>query len=196
MRVDGAGVNNQSLIEFRTREVLRFCFGLEFSGCSRASPSRQQTSFLHLKGHIPSVRHLSPKDDAREISLTPVVLVRYISLIRTGRAHDRIGSRIRSCVAAQRRGQRSFRERTSSKLDRDSIRSAALHKPRRQRRRRQQLQRLPQRHDVLLRHGKHRHDTHRRDGRRRDSRHGQHRRAHHDMRRHHWKLWRRRRCRR
>jgi hypothetical protein len=68
MRVDGADVDNQSLIEPRSCEVLGFRFSLKSSGCPRATPSWQDTAFLHLKSHVPGIRHRSPEDDAPGMS--------------------------------------------------------------------------------------------------------------------------------
>jgi hypothetical protein len=64
VRVNGAGVDDQSLVKFRSREVLGFPFSLKCPGCSRASPSKQCTASVQLESNIPSIRHLSPKDDA------------------------------------------------------------------------------------------------------------------------------------
>jgi hypothetical protein len=165
MRVDGAGVDSQSLIELRSGEVPGFLFSLKFSGCPRASPSRQYTAFLHLESHVPSIRHLSPRNDAPGLS---------------ERALAATNARSRPVPS---RGPGSATG-SSSKVGRADIRS--VRRLRRQQRRRQQPRRLPPRHDVRLRHGKHR-----RDGRLRDERQrGQRRRAHRDMRGHQLKSWR------
>ena len=59
MRNNCAGVDDQSLVEFRSGEVLGFRFGLKCPGCSRASPSQQCAAFVHLKSNVPGIRHLS-----------------------------------------------------------------------------------------------------------------------------------------
>ena len=64
VRINGARVDDQSLVKFRSCEVLGFPFSLKCLGCSRASPSKQCTASVQLESNIPSIRHLSPKDDA------------------------------------------------------------------------------------------------------------------------------------
>lgn len=59
MRNDSSGVDDQSLIEFGTRELPGFLFSLECLGRARAAPSLQRAAFVHLEGNIPGVRHLS-----------------------------------------------------------------------------------------------------------------------------------------
>jgi len=176
MRVDGAGVDSQSLIEFRSGEVPGFLFGLKSSGCPRASPSRQYTSFLQLESDVPSIRHLSPRTDAP-------------GLAERALAATNVRSR-----PVPSRGPGSATG-SSSKAGRVGIRSVGhFRKLRRQQRRRQQPRRLPPRHDVRLRHDKHRRDGRLRDERQRGPRQRAHR--HRDMRGHQLKSWQCTRCRR
>jgi hypothetical protein len=59
VRINCAGVDDQSLVEFRSREFPGFFFGLKCPGCSRASPFQQRTAFVQLKSNVPGIRHLS-----------------------------------------------------------------------------------------------------------------------------------------
>jgi hypothetical protein len=59
MRINCAGVDDQSLVEFRPGEVLGFRFSLKCLGRSRASPLQQCAAFVDLKSNVPSIRHLS-----------------------------------------------------------------------------------------------------------------------------------------
>src|ERR1700687_406316 len=66
-RNNGAGVDDQSLVKFRSRELLSFPLGLKRLGCSRVSPFMQCTAVVHRKSNVPSIPHLScvPSDLAR-----------------------------------------------------------------------------------------------------------------------------------
>ena len=58
MRDNGAGVYDESLVEFRSCEVFGFRFSLKYLGCSRASWSNRYPAFLHFKSNVPGIRHL------------------------------------------------------------------------------------------------------------------------------------------
>jgi hypothetical protein len=64
VRNNSAGVDDQSLVKFRSREVFGFPLSLKRPGRARASPSKQCTAPVHLESNIPSIWHLSPKDGA------------------------------------------------------------------------------------------------------------------------------------
>jgi hypothetical protein len=64
MRVDGACMHDQSLVELRLGEILGFRFILECLRHPRASPFRQYAPFGNFERHEPDMRHLSPADDA------------------------------------------------------------------------------------------------------------------------------------
>jgi hypothetical protein len=68
MRVDGARMDNQSLIELRLGEILGFRFILKRLGHSRAPPFRQHTAFGNFESDEPAIRHLSPIDAAPQRS--------------------------------------------------------------------------------------------------------------------------------
>ena len=76
MRNDSSGVDDQPLIEFRTRELPGFLFSLECLGRSRTAPSLQRAAFVHFKGNIPGMRHLSLDQALETIQLGDVLDVR------------------------------------------------------------------------------------------------------------------------
>jgi hypothetical protein len=65
MRINSAGVDNQSLVESRSCEVLGFIFSLKRAGRARASPFCRQATSLHLKSNVPGIRHLSLEQSTR-----------------------------------------------------------------------------------------------------------------------------------